>query len=101
MPGAKAFRNISGNYIEIEDKIRKAFELLDVKNRLWPGGPLPPDYEYQFVEGKFMKDDEYDLFLSDPSDFIVRYYLPRMHGALMPLSKLPSLGIKVLLIIVY
>ena len=26
-----------------------ALEALDVKNRLWPGGPLPPDYEYQFI----------------------------------------------------
>ena len=23
-----------------------SWEALDVKNRLWPGGPLPPDYEY-------------------------------------------------------
>jgi hypothetical protein len=70
-----------------------ALEALDVKNRLWPGGPLPPDYEYQFVEGEWMKEDEYDLFLSDPSDFMIRYYLPRMYGALLPLSKLPPLGV--------
>jgi hypothetical protein len=70
-----------------------ALEALDVKNRLWPGGPLPPDYEYQFIEGEYMKEDEYDLFLSDPSDFMVRYYLPRMYGALAPLSKLPPLGV--------
>ena len=70
-----------------------ALEALDVKNRLWPGGPLPPDYEYQFIEGEFMKEDEYDIFLSDPSDFMIRYYLPRMYGALKPLSKLPPLGL--------
>ena len=69
-----------------------ALEALDVKNRLWPGGPLPPDYDYQFVEGEYMKEDEYDLFLSDPSDFIVRYYLPRMYGAMKPLSELPPIG---------
>jgi hypothetical protein len=70
-----------------------SWEALDVKNKLWPGGPLPPDYEYQFVEGEHMKEDEYDLFLSDPSDFIVRYYLPRVYGALAPLSKLPPLSL--------
>jgi hypothetical protein len=32
-------------------------EALDVKNKLWPGGPLPPDYEYQFIEGEYMKED--------------------------------------------
>jgi hypothetical protein len=70
-----------------------SWEALDVKNRLWPGGPLPPDYEYQFVEGEYMKEEEYDLFLSDPADFVVRYYLPRIYGALRPLSKLPPLSL--------
>jgi len=69
-----------------------SWEALDVKNKLWPGGPLPPDYEYQFVEGEYMKEDEYDLFLSDPSDFVVRYYLPRVYGALLPLAKLPPIS---------
>jgi hypothetical protein len=69
------------------------WEALGVKNRLWPGGPLPPEYEYQFVEGEYMKEDEYDLFLSDPSDFIVRRYLPRIYGSLEPLTKLPSLSL--------
>jgi hypothetical protein len=69
-----------------------AMEILGVKNRLWPGGPLPPDYEYQFVEGEFMKEDEYDLFLADPSDFMIRYYLPRVYAATEPLKRLPSLS---------
>ena len=66
---------------------------LDVKNKLWPGGPLPPDYEYQFIEGEWMKEDEYDLFLKDPSDFMIRYYLPRLYGSLAPLAKLPSISL--------
>ncbi|OGO31838.1 MAG: hypothetical protein A2Z29_04415 [Chloroflexi bacterium RBG_16_56_11] len=70
-----------------------ALEALDVKNRLWPGGPIPPDYEYQFVEGEYMKEDEYDLFFNDASDFMVRRYLPRVYGAMSPLSRLPSLGV--------
>jgi len=69
-----------------------SWEALDVKNKLWPGGPLPPDYEYQFVEGEYMKEDEYDLFLSDPSDFVVRHFLPRVYGAMAPLAKLPPLS---------
>src|SRR4030042_1817129 len=69
-----------------------ALEALDVKNRLWPGGPLPPDYDYQFVEGEWMKADEYDMFLTDPTDFMLRRSLPRMYGALKPFAKLPPLG---------
>lgn len=38
-----------------------------------------------------MKEDEYDLFLSDPSDFIVRVWLPRVFGIMQPLTKMPPL----------
>jgi hypothetical protein len=64
---------------------------LDVQNCVWPGGPKPPDYEYQFIEGEYMKEDEYDMFLNDPSGFMIRRYLPRVYGALLPLAKLPPL----------
>ncbi len=64
-------------------------ELLDVKNQRWPGGNLPPDIAYQFVEGEYMKAEEYDHFLDDPSDYIFRIYLPRIYGILEPVTKLP------------
>jgi hypothetical protein len=64
---------------------------LDIKNCVWPGGPKPDDYGYQFMEGEYMKEDEYDMFLNDPSGFMIRRYLPRIYGALAPLAKLPPL----------
>ena len=64
-------------------------ELLDTRHQKWPGGNLSDDAPYQFVEGEYMKADEYDLFLSDPSDFMFRHYLPRLYGTLAPFSKLP------------
>ena len=69
-----------------------ALEALGVTNRLWPGGPLPPDYHYQFEEKEFMKADEYDMFFNDPTDFMIRRFLPRMYKSLEPLSELPPLG---------
>ena len=69
-----------------------ALEALGVTNRMWPGGPFPPDYRYQFIEGEYMKEDEYDIFFSDPTDFMIRYFLPRMYRAMQPLSQLPPLG---------
>lgn len=65
-------------------------ELLDTKYQRWPGGNLPPDIPYQFIEGEYMKADEYDAFLMDPSDFTLRYLLPRLFGVFAPLSKLPA-----------
>lgn len=64
-------------------------EMLDTRNAAWPGGPLPADTPYQFIEDEYMKQDEYDIFLDDPSDFVFRYYLPRVYGVLAPLPKLP------------
>ncbi len=66
-------------------------EVLDTRTQRWPGGNLPADVPYQFVEGEHMSPDEYDLFLSDPSDFVMRYYLPRIYGTFKPLSELPPL----------
>jgi len=66
-------------------------ELLDDKQYRWPGGNQPDDLSFQFVEAEYMKADEYDIFLEDPSDFVLRYYLPRVYGLLAPLPKLPPL----------
>ncbi|MBI4295566.1 MAG: hypothetical protein HY667_00465, partial [Chloroflexi bacterium] len=68
-----------------------ALETLDPRQMLWPGGPLHPNAPYQFIEGEYMKADEYEIFLDDPTDFILRYYLPRAYGALAHLSRLPPL----------
>lgn len=70
-----------------------AMEILGVTNRLFPGWQLPPDYEYQFIEGEYMKEDEHDIFLSDPTDFMLRYFIPRMYQAMAPLAKMPPLGV--------
>ena len=67
-------------------------DLLDARQYRWPGGPLPADGTYQFVEGEYMKADEYDVFLDDPSGFIIREYLPRTYGALQALARLPQFG---------
>ena len=67
-------------------------DLLQAKNALWPGGTLPNDRTNQTIEGEYMKEDEYDLFLDDTTDFVVRRYLPRIYGALAPLAKLPSMS---------
>jgi len=67
------------------------FEALDYKQLRWPGHGVAANRTYQFVEGEYMKADEYDAFLDDPSDFMVRIYLPRICGALAPFQLLPPL----------
>jgi hypothetical protein len=71
-----------------------ALDALDFKQMLWPGGPgASPYHTHQFVEGEYMKADEYDAFLEDPSDYLIRTYLPRVSGALESFKKLPHMSI--------
>ena len=65
---------------------------LDYKIYRWPGHGLSSSISsYQFVEGEYMKADEYDALIKDPSDFWMRVYMPRIFGALEPFQKLSPL----------
>ena len=66
-------------------------DALDYKQMQWPGGQLGPNVPFQFVEGEYMKAEEYDHFLSDPMDFVVRKYWPRISGSLQGFVNLPPL----------
>jgi hypothetical protein len=66
-------------------------DILDCKQLKWAGHGLGRNASYQYVEGEYMKDEEYDQFLYDPTDFVLRTYWPRIFGALKPFEKLPPL----------
>ncbi len=70
----------------------KAFEILDYKLYKWPGYNLPDNVGFQAVENEWMKKDEYQLLIDDMSDFWMRYYMPRIFGALEPLRSLLPLN---------
>jgi hypothetical protein len=58
----------------------------------WPGHGTSPLHSHQSVEGEFMLGNEYDTFINDQADFMLRNYLPRVSGSMAPLSNLPSLS---------
>ncbi|HEX9016586.1 MAG TPA: uroporphyrinogen decarboxylase family protein [Chloroflexota bacterium] len=70
----------------------KMLELLDYKLYNWPGHGVADDQPFQYVEGEWMKADEYDALISDPGDFWMRSYLPRIIGTLEPLKGLLPLA---------
>jgi uroporphyrinogen-III decarboxylase len=67
-------------------------EALDARQLRWPGHGVSRYHTHQFVEGEYMKEEEYDLLLNDTSDFLIRYYLPRVYGIMAPTAKLPPLN---------
>jgi hypothetical protein len=66
-------------------------DMLGIKTFLWPGRHLNNMHTYQFVEEEYMLADEYDEFLKDPGDFVVRKMMPRMATTLAPMGMLPPL----------
>lgn len=67
-------------------------EILDYKLLKLPGRGVSANHVYQFVEKEFVTAEEfYDAYLYDPSDFMLRTYLPRVCGALEPLKAFPPI----------
>jgi hypothetical protein len=75
------------------------FDILDVQQLMWPGARkeanrVSTDSVYQFAEpgtrGKYepMPPEDYDLFLDDPTDYLIRRWWPRITKALEPLEEL-------------
>ena len=70
----------------------KVYDILDYKLFKWPGHGLADGASMiQFVEDEYMKAEEYDAFINNPADFMLRYILPRTWGAFAPMAKFPSL----------
>lgn len=58
----------------------------------WPGHGLADSGSFQFAEQEFMRPEDYAPFLRDPSDWILRTYLPRAFSELSGLAALPPVG---------
>ena len=67
----------------------RIFEKLDYKLFNWPGHGLDANASsQQYVEDEYMKLDEYDTLIEDPSDFWLRVYMPRIFGVFEPFRQL-------------
>ncbi len=64
---------------------------LDFKALKWPGHGVSETRSFQFVEDEYMRAEEYDQFLKNPGEYLLKTVLPRLAGNLEGLSKLPPL----------
>jgi uroporphyrinogen-III decarboxylase len=69
--------------------IGKQMEMLGDRRFKWPGHGVSINSTHQFVEAEHMTADEYDAFVFDPTDYLLRTHIPRVLGALEPLKMLP------------
>ena len=64
----------------------RLLELIGGTQLQWPGGALADNAPFQYVEGEYMRQDEYDEMLADPDGFAVKKMWPRVATNLAPLS---------------
>lgn len=64
----------------------KIWEKLQITQMKWPSGGLADDVPFQWVEGEYAKQAEYDEMLANPNSFAVKTLWPRIAKALTPIS---------------
>jgi uroporphyrinogen-III decarboxylase len=57
----------------------------------WPGHGVPDNRPYQYLDREYMKAEEYDEFLFDPTGFYLNTYLPRVATVFQGLTPLATL----------
>jgi hypothetical protein len=67
------------------------FEAMDYRLYSWPGHGVAKEASYQYVEKEWMLPEEYDHLISDPSDYLLRSYLPRTVGGFAGFGNISSL----------
>jgi hypothetical protein len=69
----------------------KVMDILGLQWFRWPGHGISENAMYQFIEGEYMKEDEYDEFIYDPGHFMMTKWIPRSFGNLAGLSEFPAM----------
>jgi hypothetical protein len=70
----------------------KALEILNPRQIRWPGYNSDPSHGHQAIEIDNMRSDEYEAYIEDPSDYMLRTHLSRVSDNLAGLAKLPKLS---------
>ena len=64
-------------------------EKMDYKQLEWPGHGTDPDTSYQYIDKEYMRAEEYDDYLFDPTGFFLRTYMPRVAGTFEAFTRMP------------
>ncbi len=69
----------------------RVLDILDVAFVRWPGHGVPDYSEYQYVEKEYMKPEEYQDLIDDPTGYFLNVWFPRVLAAAQPLERVPLL----------
>ncbi len=68
-----------------------ALDAIGFKQVQWPGHGVGDNQPYQYLDREYMKAEEYDEFLFDPTGFYLKKYLPRVASAFEGIEQMPTL----------
>jgi uroporphyrinogen-III decarboxylase len=66
-----------------------SLEAVGFKQLQWPGHGVGDNQPYQYLDREYMKPEEYDDFLFDPTGFYLQKYLPRVASVFEGIEDLP------------
>jgi uroporphyrinogen-III decarboxylase len=69
----------------------RIMERLEYRQMRWPSHGVRSNVSFQYVEDEYMKAEEYEEFLCDTSDFVLRKYWPRIFESLQAFRDLPPI----------
>ncbi|AUX10090.1 uroporphyrinogen-III decarboxylase [Halalkaliarchaeum desulfuricum] len=69
----------------------RSLEAVDYRGFDWPGDGSSPETVYQAKEPDSMTAEDYDAFIRDPTDYLIRNYLPATFGELEGMAQFPQL----------
>ena len=56
------------------------YDAINLKSYRLPGRDLEANTQFQYVEKEYMKADDYDRFLENPTQYLLEVFLPRVVG---------------------
>ena len=65
-------------------------DALEYRLLKWPGHGTDPNATFQYLDQELMPAKEYGEYLSDPTGYYFRKYLPRVAGAFEGLARMPD-----------
>lgn len=67
----------------------RSLEAIGFKQLQWPGHGVGENQPFQYLDREYMKAEEYDEFIFDPTGFYLQKYLPRVASAFEGIDELP------------
>ncbi|KON82383.1 hypothetical protein PA01_07865 [Azoarcus sp. PA01] len=68
-----------------------SLDAIGFKQLQWPGHGVGDDQPFQYLDREYMKADEYEDFIFDPTGYYLHTYLPRVASAFEGFEDLPYL----------